>query len=64
MSDFSDRILTEVPRKSRVRVRSFAIFLIPLAGILFQVYLPRFFQYLGYLEVPLLISLADVDRCL
>jgi rod shape-determining protein MreD len=56
MSDFSDRILTEVPRKSRVRIRPFAVVLIPLAGILFQVYLPRFFQYLGYLEVPLLIT--------
>jgi rod shape-determining protein MreD len=30
--------------------------LIPLAAILFQVYLPRFFQYLGYLELPLLVT--------
>lgn len=52
-----DRILTEVPRKSRAfRFRPAAIVLIPLAGILFQVYLPRFFQYLGYLEVPLLMT--------
>ena len=30
--------------------------LVPLAAILFQVYLPRFFQYLSYLELPLLVT--------
>jgi rod shape-determining protein MreD len=30
--------------------------LVPLAAVLFQVYLPRFFQYLGYLELPLLVT--------
>ena len=30
--------------------------LVPLVAILFQVYLPRFFQYLGYLELPLLVT--------
>jgi len=29
---------------------------VPLGAILFQVYLPRFFQYLGYLELPLLVT--------
>ena len=32
------------------------MFLVPLLAILFQVYLPRFFQYLGYLELPLLVT--------
>ena len=56
MSDFSsDRLLTDVPRRHRgLRLRPFVIVLVPLAGILFQVYLPRFFHYLGYIEVPLL----------
>ncbi len=31
------------------------IILVPLAAILFQVYVPLFFQFLGYLEMPLLV---------
>lgn len=58
MTEFSsDRLLTEVPRRNRkVRIRPLGMFLVPLAAILFQVYLPRFFQYLGYLELPLLVT--------
>jgi rod shape-determining protein MreD len=57
MNEFSDRLLTEVPRKTRIfKFRPSAIILIPLTAILFQVYLPRFFQYLGYLELPLLVT--------
>jgi rod shape-determining protein MreD len=57
MNEFSDRLLTEVPRKTRIfKFRPAAIILIPLTAILFQVYLPRFFQYLGYLELPLLVT--------
>ncbi|MBV8844088.1 MAG: rod shape-determining protein MreD [Bryobacterales bacterium] len=29
---------------------------VPLAAILFQVYVPRFFTYLAYLELPLLVT--------
>ena len=56
MSDFSsDRLLTDVPRRTRgFRLRPLVIVLVPLGGILFQVYMPRFFHYLGYIEVPLL----------
>jgi hypothetical protein len=56
MSDFSsDRLLADVPRRSRgFRLRPLVIVLVPLAGILFQVYMPRFFHSLGYIEVPLL----------
>ena len=58
MNEFTpDRLLTDVPRRNRVRrFRPLAMILIPLAAILFQVYLPRFFQYLGYLELPLLVT--------
>jgi rod shape-determining protein MreD len=57
MSDFPDT-LADVPRRLRGtrRFRPLAMVLIPLAAILFQVYLPRFFQYLGYLELPLLVT--------
>jgi rod shape-determining protein MreD len=58
MTEFTtDRLLTEVPRRNRAkRFRPLSILLVPLAAILFQVYLPRFFQYLGYLELPLLVT--------
>jgi rod shape-determining protein MreD len=57
MNEFSDRLLTDVPRKPRtVRFRTAGMILVPLLAILFQVYLPRFFRYLGYLELPLLVT--------
>lgn len=57
MSEFNDRLLTEAPRKSRIfRFKPAAIVLIPLAAILFQVFLPRFVTKLGYLELPLLVT--------
>ena len=34
-----------------------AVIGIPLAAILFQVYVPRFITYLSYLELPLLVTL-------
>jgi rod shape-determining protein MreD len=33
-----------------------ALVCIPLAAILYQVYVPRFFQFLSYLELPLLVT--------
>jgi rod shape-determining protein MreD len=58
MTEFStDRLLTEVPRRNRIlRIKPWGMVLVPLAAILFQVYLPRFFQYLSYLELPLLVT--------
>ena len=58
MTEFSsEHLLTEVPRRNRkVRIKPVAMVLVPLAAILFQVYLPRFFQYLSYLELPLLVT--------
>jgi rod shape-determining protein MreD len=60
MNEFSDRLLTEVPRKNRIfRFRPAAIFLVPLGAILLQVYLPRLLPSvtsLSYLELPLLVT--------
>ena len=57
MTDITDRILIDSPRRTRTfRFRPLFMVGIPLAAILFQVYLPRFFQYLGYLELPLLVT--------
>ena len=57
MTDFSDQILIDNPRKGRIsRYKPAVLVLIPLGAILFQVYLPLFFQSLSYLEVPLLVT--------
>ncbi len=56
MTEFSEAFLE--PRK-KDRISKFniaAIVLIPLAAILFQVYVPRFVTYLSYLELPLLVT--------
>src|SRR6202007_1846821 len=37
------------------RFRAWVIILVPLAAILFQVYVPLFFQFLSFLEMPLLV---------
>ncbi len=57
MSDFGEPLLGEGQRKSRIsRFRPVVIIGIPLVAILFQVYVPRFFVYLSYLELPLLVT--------
>ena len=57
MTDFSDQILIDNPRKGRIsRYKPAVLVLIPLGAILFQVYLPLFFQSLSYLEMPLLVT--------
>jgi rod shape-determining protein MreD len=56
MTEF-DRLLSDVPRKTRIsRFRPAVFVLVPLIAILFQVYVPLFFQYLSYLELPLLVT--------
>jgi rod shape-determining protein MreD len=56
MSDLSAGF-SEPPRRSTVsRFKWVSIIGIPLAAILFQVYVPRFFTYLAYLELPLLVT--------
>jgi rod shape-determining protein MreD len=56
MSDLSAGF-SEPPRRGSVsRFKWVSIIGIPLAAILFQVYVPRFFTYLAYLELPLLVT--------
>lgn len=53
----NDRILLANQRESRIsKFRAWVIVLVPLAAILFQVYVPLFFEFLGYLELPLLVT--------
>lgn len=57
MSEFSERILADAPRKTRVEnLRVVWLILVPLVAILFQVYVPRFIPSLQKLELPLLIT--------
>jgi rod shape-determining protein MreD len=52
----SERILLNSQREGQVsRFSPWVLLLVPLAAILFQVYVPLFFQFLGYLEMPLLV---------
>lgn len=39
------------------RFKAWVLLLIPLAAILFQVYVPLFFQFLSYLELPLIVTI-------
>lgn len=57
MTEYSDSAAHSPP--SRLRVWSFrpvTWILLPLVAILFQVYVPRFFGFLSYLELPLLVT--------
>lgn len=57
MSDVSDLRLITSARESRVaRFRRWGLIAVPLAAILFQVYIPLFFQFFQFLELPLLVT--------
>jgi len=51
----SERILLSQRDSQVSRYSPWVMVLVPLAAILFQVYIPLFFQFLGYLEMPLLV---------
>lgn len=56
MSYSSERILLSSEREGRIsRFRVWIMVGVALAAILFQVYIPLFFQFLGFLELPLLV---------
>jgi rod shape-determining protein MreD len=56
MAHSDERILLSSQREGQVsRFRPWVVVLVALAAILFQVYVPRFFQFLGFLEMPLLV---------
>ena len=60
MTETSEQILAGGRRRSRVfrpgSIQPFlAMLILPLLGVLYQIYVPNFFEQLGYLELPLLI---------
>ena len=57
MNYSGDRILLGSQRESRIsKFRPWVLLVIPLIAILFQVYVPLFFQFLAYLDMPLLVT--------
>lgn len=57
MNEFSERLLTRGARKSKTSpLGAISLVVVPLAAILFQVYIPRFAPALSYLELPLLVT--------
>jgi rod shape-determining protein MreD len=58
MSYSSERILLSSQREGQVsRFRTWVLLAVPLAAILFQIYVPLFFSFLGFVEMPLLVVL-------
>jgi rod shape-determining protein MreD len=56
MAYSGDRLLLSSQREGQVsRFRGWVMVVVPLAALLFQVYVPLFFQFLGFLEMPLLV---------
>ena len=57
--EYSDsRILLNNQRESQVsRFRAWVTMVVPLAAILFQFFVPRFFDFLRFVEMPLLALL-------
>jgi rod shape-determining protein MreD len=55
MSYPDGRLLLSQREGQASHFRAWVIFAVPLAAILFQVYVPLFFQFLGFLEMPLLV---------
>ena len=55
--EYSDsRILLNSQREGQVsRFRAWVMMVVPLAAILFQFFVPRFFDFLHFVEMPLLV---------
>ena len=56
MMDYQDSLLSRPRRDRAAKLRPVSLIAIPLAAILFQVYVPRFVERLGYLDLPLLVT--------
>jgi rod shape-determining protein MreD len=55
MTYSSDRMLLNQREGQVSRFRPWVFILVPLVAILFQVYVPMFFQFLRFVEMPLLV---------
>ena len=54
--DYSSPVVLGSRRESEIsRFRAWIVLAVPLAAILFQLFVPRFFEFLGFIEMPLLV---------
>ena len=51
----SGRLLVSQRERQSSRYRAWVLFAVPVAALLFQISVPRFFQFVGFLDMPLLI---------
>ena len=57
MTYSGDRILLGSQRESQVsKFRPWVLFVVPAIAILFNFYIPLFFHFLGFLDLPLLVT--------
>lgn len=57
MSEYTGRLVVEGPAHRKIaRYRLIVLLLAPLVAILFQVYVTRLVEYLGFLDLPLLVT--------
>ncbi len=56
MNYSDDRVLLSRHDVTTSRFPAWIFVVVPLVAILFQVYVPLFFQFLGYLELPLIVT--------
>jgi rod shape-determining protein MreD len=57
MTYSGDRIMVGSRHDQVSRFPTWVLLAVPIAAILFQVYVPRFFEFLGYLELPLIVTI-------
>jgi rod shape-determining protein MreD len=54
--DYTSPVVLGSRRESQIsRFRAWIVLAVPLAAILFQLFVPRFFEFLGFIEMPLLV---------
>src|ERR1700744_4401524 len=54
--DYSSQVLLSSQRENQnSRFRAWIVLAVPLAAILFQLFVPRFFDFLRFIEMPLLV---------
>ena len=54
--DYSGPVVLGSRRESQIsRFRAWIVLAVSLAAILFQLFVPRFFEFLGFIEMPLLV---------
>jgi len=51
----SGRLLVSQRERQSKRFRAWVLFAVPLAALLFQISVPRFFEFVGFLDMPLLV---------